>query len=158
MKRILAAGLAGVIALSLAAAPAQAAEDTNDFFDGVREKAKDSELIDGIRDAAEGPKGVVEGALEGAEEGARQGIEKRKLDKKLEEDGYGAAPQTDGAKDMMVGSIDHGSSADQAYKASQAGWILTWIAVAAAGIGAVGFAANQAGLLPNVPNLPNLPF
>lgn len=151
MKRILAAGLAGVIALSLAAAPAQAAEDTNDFFDGVREKAKDSELIDGIRDAAEGPKGVVEGALEGAEEGARQGIEKRKLDKKLEEDGYGAAPQTDGAKDMMVGSIDHGSSADQAYKASQAGWILTWIAVAAAGIGAVGFVANQAGLLPNVP-------
>lgn len=158
MKRILAAGLAGVIALSLAAAPAQAAEDTNDFFDGVREKAKDSELIDGIRDAAEGPKGVVEGALEGAEEGARQGIEKRKLDKKLEEDGYGAAPQTDGAKDMMVGSIDHGSSADQAYKASQAGWILTWIAVAAAGIGAVGFVANQAGLLPNVPNVPNLPF
>ncbi|MCG7277931.1 hypothetical protein MHJ95_02820 [Corynebacterium imitans] len=154
MKRILAAGLAGVTALSLAAAPAQAAEGNSDFIDSVREKAKDSELIDGIRDAAEGPKGVVEGALEGAEEGARQGIEKRKLDKKLEEDGYGAAPQTDGAKDMMVGSIDHGSSADQAYKASQAGWILTWIAVAAAGIGAVGFAASQAGLLPNMPNVP----
>ena len=45
MKRILAAGLAGVTALSLAAAPAQAAEDTNDFFDGVREKAKDLSLI-----------------------------------------------------------------------------------------------------------------
>ena len=154
MKRILAAGLAGVTALSLAVAPAQAAEGNSDFIDGVREKAKDSELIDGIRDAAEGPKGVVEGALEGAEEGARQGIEKRKLDKKLEEDGYGAAPQTDGAKDMMVGSVERGSSADQAYKASQAGWILTWLAVAAAGIGAVGFVANQAGLLPNVPNLP----
>lgn len=158
MKRILAAGLAGVTALSLAAAPAQAAEDTNDFFDGVREKAQESELIDGVRDAAQGTKDFVEDTLEGAEEGARKGVEKRKLDKKLEEDGYGAAPQTDGAKDMMVGSVERGSSADQAYKASQAGWILTWIAVAAAGIGAVGFVANQAGLLPNMPNVPNLPF
>lgn len=158
MKRILAAGLAGVTALSLAVAPAQATEGNSDFIDGVREKAQESELIDGVRDAAQGTKDFVEDTLEGAEEGARKGVEKRKLDKKLEEDGYGAAPQTDGAKDMMVGSIDHGSSADQAYKASQAGWILTWIAVAAAGIGAVGFAANQAGLLPNVPNVPNLPF
>lgn len=154
MKRILAAGLAGVTALSLATAPAQAAEESNDFIEGVREKAKDSELIEGVRDAADGAKGVIEGAREGAQEGARQGNEKHKLDKKLEEDGYGAVPQTDGAKKMMDGSIEQGSSADQAYKASQAGWILTWIAVAAAGIGALGFAANQAGLLPNMPNMP----
>lgn len=154
MKRILSAGVAGVTALSLAAAPAQAAEGTNDFFDGVREKAQESELIDGVRDAAQETKGVVEDTIADAEENVRKERQERKLDKKLEEDGYGAAPQTDGAKDMMVGSIDHGSSADQAYKASQAGWILTWIAVAAAGIGAVGFVANQAGLLPNVPNLP----
>ena len=141
MKRILAAGLAGVTALSLATVPAQAAEESNDF-------------IEGVRDAADGAKGVIGGALEGAEEGARQGNEKRKLNKQLEEEGYGAVPQTDGAKKMMDGSIEQGSSADQAYDASQAGWILTWIAVAAAGLGAIGFVANQAGLPPNMPNLP----
>ena len=138
MKRTIAAGLATVTALSLAAVPAQAAEDSNEFIEGVRE-------------AVEGPKGVVEDTLQGAEEGARQGMEKRKLDKKLEDEGYGAAPKTDGAKDMIVGSVEQGSSADQAYKATQAGWILTWIAVAAAGLGAIGFVANQAGLLPNMP-------
>ena len=78
-------------------------------------------------------------------------MEKRKLDKKLEDEGYGAAPKTDGAKDMIVGSVEQGSSADQAYQATQAGWILTWVAVAAAGLGAIGFVANQAGLLPNMP-------
>ncbi|PAT12474.1 hypothetical protein [Corynebacterium hadale] len=138
MKRTIAAGLATVTALSLAAVPAQAAEDSNEFIEGVRE-------------AVEGPKRVVEDTLQGAEEGARQGMEKRKLDKKLEDEGYGAAPKTDGAKDMIVGSVEQGSSADQAYQATQAGWILTWVAVAAAGLGAIGFVANQAGLLPNMP-------
>ena len=138
MKRTIAAGLATATALSLTAVPAQAAEDSNEFIEGVRE-------------AVEGPKGVVEDTLQGAEEGARQGMEKRKLDKKLEDEGYGAAPKTDGAKDMIVGSVEQGSSADQAYKATQAGWILTWVAVAAAGLGAIGFVANQAGLLPNMP-------
>ena len=138
MKRTIAAGLATATALSLTAVPAQAAEDSNEFIEGVRE-------------AVEGPKGVVEDTLQGAEEGARQGVQKRKLDKKLEDEGYGAAPKTDGAKDMIVGSVEQGSSADQAYKATQAGWILTWIAVAAAGLGAIGFVANQAGLLPNMP-------
>ena len=138
MKRIVAAGVAAATALSLAAVPAQAAEGSNEFIEDVRK-------------AVEGPKGVVEDTLEGAEEGARQGVQKRKLDKKLEDEGYGAAPKTDGAKDMIVGSVEQGSSADQAYKATQAGWILTWVAVAAAGLGAIGFVANQAGLLPNMP-------
>lgn len=144
MKRTVAAGLAAATALSLAAVPAQAAEESNEFIDGVRK-------------AVEGPKGIVEDTLEGAEEGARQGVEKRKLDKKLEDEGYGAAPKTDGAKDMMVWSVEQGSSADQAYKATQAGWILTWIAVAAAGLGAIGFVADQAGLLP-AGMMPKLPF
>lgn len=144
MKRTVAAGLAAATALSLAAVPAQAAEESNEFIDGVRK-------------AVEGPKGIVEDTLEGAEEGARQGLEKRKLDKKLEDEGYGAAPKTDGAKDMMVGSVEQGSSADQAYKATQAGWIVTWIAVAAAGLGAIGFVADQAGLLP-AGMMPKLPF
>ena len=138
MKRTIAAGLATATALSLTAVPAQAAEDSNEFIEGVRE-------------AVEGPKGVVEDTLQGAEEGARQGVQKRKLDKKLEDEGYGAVPKTDGAKDMIVGSVEQGSSADQAYQATQAGWILTWVAVAAAGLGAIGFVANQAGLLPNMP-------
>ena len=144
MKRTIAAGLATATALSLTAVPAQAAEDSNEFIEGVRE-------------AVEGPKGVVEDTLEGAEEGARQGVQKRKLDKKLEDEGYGAAPKTDGAKDMIVGSVEQGSSADQAYKATQAGWILTWIAVAAAGLGAIGFVADQAGVLP-AGMMPKLPF
>lgn len=144
MKRTIAAGLATATALSLAAVPAQAAEESNEFIEGVRE-------------AVEGPKGVVEDTLEGAEEGARQGVQKRKLDKKLEDEGYGAAPKTDGAKDMIVGSVEQGSSADQAYKATQAGWILTWIAVAAAGLGAIGFVADQAGVLP-AGMMPKLPF
>lgn len=153
MKRIVAAGVAAATALSLAAVPAQAAEGSNEFIEGVR-KAVDGE---GVRKAIEGPKSVVEDTLEGAEEGARQGVEKRKLDKKLEDEGYGAAPKTDGAKDMIVGSVEQGSSADQAYKATQAGWILTWIAVAAAGLGAIGFVADQAGVLP-AGMMPKLPF
>lgn len=144
MKRIVAAGVAAATALSLAAVPAQAAEGSNEFIEDVRK-------------AVEGPKGVVEDTLEGAEEGARQGVQKRKLDKKLEDEGYGAAPKTDGAKDMIVGSVEQGSSADQAYKATQAGWILTWIAVAAAGLGAIGFVADQAGVLP-AGMMPKLPF
>ena len=144
MKRIVAAGVAAATALSLAAVPAQAAEGSNEFIEDVRK-------------AVEGPKGVVEDTLEGAEEGARQGVQKRKLDKKLEDEGYGAAPKTDGAKDMIVGSVEQGSSADQAYKATQAGWILTWIAVAAAGLGASGFVADQAGVLP-AGMMPKLPF
>ncbi len=144
MKRIVAAGVAAATALSLAAVPAQAAEGSNEFIEDVRK-------------AVEGPKGVVEDTLEGAEEGARQGVQKRKLDKKLEDEGYGAAPKTDGAKDMIVGSVEQGSSADQAYKATQASWILTWIAVAAAGLGAIGFVADQAGVLP-AGMMPKLPF
>ncbi|MGV0375287.1 hypothetical protein ACUY2P_06865 [Corynebacterium hadale] len=144
MKRTVVAGLAAATALSLAAVPAQAAEESNEFIEDVRK-------------AVEGPKGIVEDTLEGAEEGARQGVEKRKLDKKLEDEGYGAAPKTDGAKDMMVGSVEQGSSADQAYQATQAGWIATWIAVAAAGLGAIGLVADQAGVLP-AGMMPKLPF
>ncbi|MCT2338194.1 hypothetical protein [Corynebacterium sp. p3-SID1056] len=116
MKRILSVGLAGMTALSLAAAPAQ---------------------------AAEGPNNLVEGG--------RQFVEIAKLNGIVADKGYGAAPETDGAKDMMTGSVEQGSTAEQAWQGTQAGWALTWIAVAAAGLGAIGFVANQAGLL-------NLPF
>ncbi|WP_153953114.1 hypothetical protein [Campylobacter jejuni] len=48
---------------------------------------------------------------------------------------------------MAAGSVMAGSSAKTAYGATQFGWTLTWIAVAAAGIGLIGAAAKQAGLL-----------
>ncbi|OIR46056.1 hypothetical protein BJP08_00130 [Corynebacterium sp. NML140438] len=61
--------------------------------------------------------------------------------------GLGAMPDTEGAGKMAAGSIKAGSSAEEAYKATQAGWIITWIAVAATGLGAMAFGAKQVGLL-----------
>ena len=61
--------------------------------------------------------------------------------------GTGAAPNTKATGEMAAGSVMAGSSAKTAYGATQFGWTLTWIAVAAAGIGLIGAAAKQAGLL-----------
>ena len=113
MKRFTAAALAAATAISLAAAPAQAAPKPN------------NEL-----------------------EEARQGVEAIKLLGIVGDKGLGAAPVTDGASDMIVGSIQAGSSAEEAYRATQAGWILTWIAVSVAGLGLIGYAAKAAGVLP----------
>ena len=49
---------------------------------------------------------------------------------------------------MMAGSIEAGSSAEETYRATQAGWILTWIAVSIAGLGLIGYGAKAAGVLP----------
>lgn len=81
-------------------------------------------------------------------EEARQGVEAIKLLGILADKGTGAAPQTEGAGDMMAGSIEAGSSAEEAYRATQAGWILTWIAVSVAGLGLIGYGAKAAGVLP----------
>ena len=81
-------------------------------------------------------------------EGARQGVEAFKLLGIVGDKGLGAAPVTDGASDMIVGSVQAGSSAEEAYRATQAGWILTWIAVSVAGLGLIGYAAKAAGVLP----------
>ncbi len=104
MKRIAAASLAAVTALSLAAAPAQAEE-----HDPVYET------------------GVFLGLM------ATKGL--------------GAMPDTEGAGKMAGGSIKAGSSGEEAYNATQAGWIITWIALAATGLGAMAFGAKQVGLL-----------
>lgn len=61
--------------------------------------------------------------------------------------GMGAMPNTEGAGKMAGGSVKAGSSAEEAYNATQAGWIITWIAVAATGLGALAFGAKQVGLL-----------
>lgn len=113
MKRFTAAALAAATAISLAAAPAQAAPKPN------------NEL-----------------------EEARQGVEAIKLLGILGDKGLGAAPATEGAGDMMAGSVQAGSSAEEAYRATQAGWILTWIAVSVAGLGLIGYGAKAAGVLP----------
>ena len=113
MKRFTVAALAAATAISLAAAPAQAAPKPN------------NEL-----------------------EEARQGVEAIKLLGIVGDKGLGAAPVTDGASDMIVGSVQAGSSAEEAYRATQAGWILTWIAVSVAGLGLIGYAAKAAGVLP----------
>lgn len=81
-------------------------------------------------------------------EEARQGVEAIKLLGIVGDKGLGAAPVTDGASDMIVGSVQAGSSAEEAYRATQAGWILTWIAVSVAGLGLIGYAAKAAGVLP----------
>lgn len=61
--------------------------------------------------------------------------------------GTGAAPDTAPVGKMAYGSIEAGSSSEEANKATQAGWILTWIALAATGLGAMAFGAKQVGLL-----------
>ncbi|WP_421628784.1 hypothetical protein [Corynebacterium pseudogenitalium] len=61
--------------------------------------------------------------------------------------GTGPVPNTEGAGKMAAGSVKAGSSGEEAYKATQAGWIITWIAVAATGLGALAFGAKQVGLL-----------
>lgn len=63
-------------------------------------------------------------------------------------DGWLAMPNTETAGRMIGGSVAQGSSAEQAWAATQAGWILTWIAVSAAGLAGIAFIAQQAGLLP----------
>lgn len=78
----------------------------------------------------------------------RQGVEAAKLLGILADKGAGAAPNTEGAGEMMAGSVQAGSSAEEAYRASQAGWILTWIAVSVAGLGLIGYGAKAAGVLP----------
>ena len=75
-------------------------------------------------------------------------VEAAKLVKILVEKGTGAAPDTEGAGKMMGGSVKAGSSAQEAYNATQAGWILTWIAVSVAGLGLIGYGAKAAGVLP----------
>ena len=62
--------------------------------------------------------------------------------------GWGAMPVTEGAGNMVDGSIAAGSSGTQAYNATQAGWILTWIAISVAGLGLIGYGAKAAGILP----------
>ncbi|MGJ4135010.1 hypothetical protein ACN4D7_08555 [Corynebacterium macclintockiae] len=108
MKRIATATVAAATALSLAAAPAQAA-----------------------------PKTPTEA----------QSVELAKLFRLFLFKGPGATPVTEGAEKMATGSVMAGSSAETAYGATQFGWTLTWIAVAAAGIGLIGAAAKQVGLL-----------
>ncbi|RUQ11701.1 hypothetical protein D8M31_08790 [Corynebacterium genitalium] len=81
-------------------------------------------------------------------EEARQGVEAIKLLGILGDKGFGAAPVTEGADEMMAGSIKAGSSAEETYRATQAGWILTWIAVSVAGLGLIGYGAKAAGVLP----------
>ena len=81
-------------------------------------------------------------------EEARQGVEAIKFLGILGDKGLGAAPKTEGAGQMMGGSIEAGSSAEEAYRATQAGWILTWIAVSVAGLGLIGYGAKAAGVLP----------
>jgi len=82
-------------------------------------------------------------------EEARQGLEAVKLVGILADKGNGAAPDTEAAGKMMFGSIEAGSSGEEAYRATQAGWILTWIAVSVAGLGLIGYAAKAAGVLPS---------
>ncbi|MGJ4051184.1 hypothetical protein ACN4DP_08895 [Corynebacterium macclintockiae] len=108
MKRIATATVAAATALSLAAAPAQAAPST--------------------------PTNA-------------QKVEMAKLAGIFVLQGTGAAPNTGPTGKMAAGSVMAGSSAKTAYGATQFGWALTWIAVAAAGIGLIGAAAKQAGLL-----------
>ena len=76
-----------------------------------------------------------------------QKIEAAKLVGMFVRRGTGAAPNTKATGEMAAGSVMAGSSAKTAYGATQFGWTLTWIAVAAAGIGLIGAAAKQAGLL-----------
>ncbi|MGV0346069.1 hypothetical protein HMPREF2785_00320 [Corynebacterium sp. HMSC067D03] len=83
-----------------------------------------------------------------AQDEARNAKEVEKLIKKWDENGYGAMPNTYEAGYMAGGSVKAGSSGEQAYGATQAGWVATWIAVSAAGLGLIAFAAKQAGVLP----------
>ena len=90
-------------------------------------------------------------------EGARQGVEALKLVGILADKGLGAVPNTKPAGEMMFGSVQQGSSAEEAYNGSQAAWALTWIAVSAAGLGLIAFGLDKAGVLP--PSIAaNLPF
>ena len=62
--------------------------------------------------------------------------------------GSGALPNTEGAEDMIYGSVDNlGMRADQAWDASQAGWGLLWTALALIGVAGIYTAAQQAGLI-----------
>ncbi|MCQ4616905.1 hypothetical protein KBX29_08715 [Corynebacterium sp. CCUG 18816] len=78
---------------------------------------------------------------------ADEALERAKFLGILAVKGTGAAPDTEPVGKMVVGSIKAGSSAEEAYNATQAGWIITWIAVAATGLGALAFGAKQVGLL-----------
>lgn len=90
-------------------------------------------------------------------EEARQGVEALKLVGIIADKGAGVVPKTDAAGEMMAGSVQQGSSGEEAWRASQAGWALTWIAVSAAGLEIIAFGLDKAGVLP--PSISaNLPF
>lgn len=126
-RRITAAALAGATALSLAVVPAAEAAENQDILDTLDK---------------------FDGKVQEAKKKVRTEVERAKLQKILREKGTGAAPDTQTTRDWVDGSVENGSSADEAYRATQAGWILTWIAVAAAGLGAIGYGAKAAGVLP----------
>lgn len=126
-RRITAAALAGATALSLAVVPAAEAAETPDVLDTLDK---------------------VDGKLQDVEKKVRTKVERAELRRILHDKGTGAAPDTQTTRDWVAGSVENGSSAEEAYRATQAGWILTWIAVAAAGLGAIGYGAKVAGVLP----------
>ncbi|MGV0346071.1 hypothetical protein HMPREF2785_00310 [Corynebacterium sp. HMSC067D03] len=81
-------------------------------------------------------------------EEVRQAVEAVKLLGIIADKGTGAAPNTEPVGNMMAGSIKAGSSGEEAYRATQAGWALTWIAISVAGLGLIGYGAKAAGILP----------
>lgn len=81
----------------------------------------------------------------------RETVEGLKLIGIFADKGVGAAPDTELAGEWAFGSVAKGSSAEEAYRATQAGWGILWAVLAVAGLGAIGFGAQQAGLLPNLP-------
>ncbi|MDU0479483.1 hypothetical protein QVA66_09550 [Staphylococcus chromogenes] len=108
-RRITAAAVAVVTAMSLGVAPAHAADtDWDNFAEGVEALAVLKEIAD---------------------------------------NGWGAIPNTNGAGEMVAGSIEAGSSGKDAYAASQAGWSILWIGLAAAAFGGIYQGAKQIGLV-----------
>ncbi|MCT1443294.1 hypothetical protein [Corynebacterium glucuronolyticum] len=68
--------------------------------------------------------------------------------KAIENNGWGAMPDTKEAGKMAAGSIqDLGMTGEQAWNASQAGWSLVWIALSLLGVAGIYTAAQNAGLI-----------
>ncbi|OFT31027.1 hypothetical protein HMPREF3170_02080 [Corynebacterium sp. HMSC08D02] len=126
-RRITAAALAGATALSLAVAPTTQAEENPDILDTLDK---------------------FDGKVQEVEKKIRTKAERFELREILQEKGTGAAPDTQATRDWVYGSVENGSSAEEAYRATQVGWILTWIAVATADLGAIGYGAKAVGVLP----------
>lgn len=62
--------------------------------------------------------------------------------------GKGTVPQTDGATEMVAGSItDLGMNGEATYYATQAGWGILWTVLAIIGAGGIYTAAKQAGVI-----------